>query len=89
MCCLAWSSQLQLAPEGPQLEKKSQAQAAVAQWIERWPANHRVPSSIPSWGTCLGCRPGSQYGVQEKQPYVELMFLSLPPSFSLPLEINK
>ena len=34
------------------------ALAGVAQWIERWPVNQNVPSSIPSQGTCLGCRPG-------------------------------
>ena len=34
------------------------ALAAVAQWIEHWPANQRVTGSIPSQGTCLGCRPG-------------------------------
>ena len=36
------------------------ALAGVAQWIERQPANQRVPSSIPSQGTYLGCRPGPQ-----------------------------
>ena len=34
------------------------ALAGVAQWIECGPANQRVASSIPSDGTCLGCRPG-------------------------------
>ena len=33
------------------------ALAGVAQWIEHWPANQRVANSIPSQGTCLGCRP--------------------------------
>ena len=32
--------------------------AGVAQWIEPGPANQRVMGSIPSQGTCLGCRPG-------------------------------
>ena len=36
------------------------ALAAVAQWIERWPASQGVSASIPSQGTCLGCRPGAQ-----------------------------
>ena len=36
--------------------------AAVAQWIECWPVNQRVPGSIPSQVTCLGCRPGPQQG---------------------------
>ena len=49
----------------------------VAQWIEHRPANQRVASSIPSQGTCLGCRPGPWYGAA--------MFLSLfLPPFPLP-----
>ena len=32
--------------------------ADVAQWIECWPVNQKVASSIPSQGTCLDCRPG-------------------------------
>ena len=36
------------------------ALAGVAQWIEHWTAKQRVASSIPSQGTCLGCRPGPQ-----------------------------
>ena len=34
--------------------KKITALAGVAQWIECWPANQKVTSSIPSQGTCLG-----------------------------------
>ena len=34
--------------------------AGVAQWIEHQPANQRVTGSIPSQGTCLGCRPDPQ-----------------------------
>ena len=34
------------------------ALASVAQWTECWPANREVAGSIPSQGTCLGCRPG-------------------------------
>ena len=26
--------------------------------FEHWPVNQRVTGSIPSRGTCLGCRPG-------------------------------
>ena len=33
--------------------------AAVAQWIERWPVNHRVASSIPSQGHMPGLQAGS------------------------------
>ena len=36
------------------------ALAGVAQWIELWPENQRVASSVPSQGTCLGCRPSPQ-----------------------------
>ena len=42
------------------------ALAGVAQWIECQPANQRVPSSIPSQGTCLGFWARSPVGgVQE------------------------
>ena len=34
--------------------------AEVAQWTERCTGNKRVTGCIPSWGTCLGCRPGPQ-----------------------------
>ena len=36
------------------------ALASVAQWIQHRPVNQRVAGSIPSQGTCLGCRPGPQ-----------------------------
>ena len=36
------------------------ALACVAQWIEHGPANQKVTGSIPSQGTCLGYRPGTQ-----------------------------
>ena len=36
----------------------SSSLAGAAQWIEYWPANPEVASSIPGLGTCLGCRPG-------------------------------
>ena len=38
-------------------KKKISTLAGVVQWNERWPVNQRVTSSIPSQGTCLGCRP--------------------------------
>ena len=38
----------------------SLALAGVAQWIECWPVNQRVASSIPSQGICLDCGPGPQ-----------------------------
>ena len=57
------------------LQEKDPALAGVAQRIECQPANQRVASSIPSQGTCLGCRPGPQLGAHERQPYVDV---SLP-----------
>ena len=36
------------------------ALVGVAQWIGHRPVNQRVTGSIPSQGTCLGCRPGFQ-----------------------------
>ena len=44
-------------------EKDHAALAGVAQWIERQPANQKVPGSIPSQGICLGCRSGPQWNV--------------------------
>ena len=40
----------------------SLALAGVAQCIEHRPENQPVAGSIPSQGTCLGCRPGPQCG---------------------------
>ena len=66
------------------------ALAGVAQRIERWPANQRVTGSIPSQGTCLGCRPGPQGGVvRGNHTVIETMFLSLSFSFPSPLSRNK
>ena len=60
------------------------ALASVAQWIECQPENQRNASSIPSWGTCLGCRPGPQGCTRGNHI---LMFLS--PTFSLPSPLSK
>ena len=59
--------------------------AGVAQWIEHRPANQRITSSIPSQGTCLGCRPGPQRGAFERQPHVDVS----PFSFSFPSPVSK
>ena len=60
------------------------ALAGVDQWIERQPANQRVTGSIPSQGTCLGCRPGPQWGTHERQPHMDVFLpLFLPPFSSL------
>ena len=34
--------------------------AGMAQWIELWPVNRKVASSIPRQGTCVGLGPGLQ-----------------------------
>ena len=63
------------------------ALAGVAQWIECQPVNQRVAGSIPSQGTCVGCRPGPQYGASERQPRIAVSLPPLlPPS---PLSKNK
>ena len=36
--------------------------SGLAQWIECWPEKQRVASSIPSQGTCQGCRQGPHLG---------------------------
>ena len=36
------------------------ALAGVAQWTEHRPAHQNVSISIPTQGTCLGCRTGPQ-----------------------------
>ena len=41
-------------------KKLGAALAGMAQWIEHRGANQNITSSIPSQGTCLGCRPGPQ-----------------------------
>ena len=56
------------------------ALAGVAQWIEREPTNQRVAGLIPSQGTCLGCGPGPQCGVHERQPHIDISL----PLFLLP-----
>ena len=64
------------------------ALTGVAQWIKCQPVNQRSASSSPSQGTCLGCEPGPQQGMGERQPHINvplLLFLSLFPS----LKINK
>ena len=44
------------------IEMDNPALASAAQWVESGTANQRVSGSIPSHGTCLGCRPGPQVG---------------------------
>ena len=55
-----------------QLKVRRHALAGVAQWTECQLANQRVTGSIPSQGTCLGCGPGPQWGVRERQPHIDV-----------------
>ena len=62
------------------------ASTGVAQWIECWPVNQRVTSSIPNQGTSLGCGPSPQWGAHERQEHIDA---SLPLSLPFPLSKNK
>ena len=62
------------------------ALAGVAQWVEHWPVNTKVTGSIPGQGTSLGCVPGPQLRVRERQP---IDVLSFSFSFLYPLSKNK
>ena len=55
------------------------ALAGVAQWIEHLPTNERVPSSIPSHGTCPGCGLGPRWGAHKRQPHIDISLLLLSP----------
>ena len=46
------------------IKRIREALAGVAQWIECQPSN-QVIGSVPGLGTCLGFRPGPQWGVGE------------------------
>ena len=74
-------------------QKEGMALADVAQWIECRPANQRVTGLNPSQGTCLGCRPGPQQGVCERQPHIDvslpLFLLPFPSLQSINQSINK
>ena len=58
--------------------------AGVAQWIECQPANQRVEGSIPSQGTCLGCRPGPQWEARERQSHIDVSL----PLFPFPISLK-
>ena len=64
------------------------ALAGVAQWTVCGPANQRVAGSIPSQGTCLGCRSGPQKGARERQPDIDVSLPLFLPPFPSP-KINK
>ena len=72
--------------------KSTSALAGVAQWIEHQPEKLRVSGSIPSQGTCLGCRLVPGWGGVQKATNLcfsltlMFFFLSLPSSLS---KINK
>ena len=65
------------------------ARAGVAQWIGHQPVNQRVTGSIPSQGTCLGCRPGPQVGDAQEATTHGCFFASFSCSLPLSLKINK
>ena len=67
-------------------KEEEKALAGVAQWIEGQPASRGVTGSIPSWGTCLDCGPGPQWGPRGRQPHI---VVSLSFSFPTPLSKNK
>ena len=73
-----------------EFKKQLTALAGVAQWIVCPPVNQKVAGSIPSQGTCLGCGPGPQKRVCERQPHIDVS-LSLSPSLPLSIKnkINK
>ena len=70
------------------VSEKCWALDGVAQWVEHWPANQKVAGLIPGQGTCLGCRPGPQWGGGCERQLINvsltLMFFSFffPPPFS-------
>ena len=57
------------------------ALADVAQWTECQPVNQRVVGSIPSQGTCQGCKPRPQSGAHKRQPHIDISLLLFLPSF--------
>ena len=64
-------------------ESSNQALACVAQWIECWPANQKVASSIPSQDTCLDCGPGPWLRACKRQLIdVSLIHKCFSPSLS-------
>ena len=67
------------------LQQQNVALVGVAQWIEHWPADQKIISSIPSQGMCLSCGPGPHFGPCHSQP----IDVSLSPSFPFSLKINK
>ena len=60
--------------------KNEGALTSVAQLVGHHPEKQGVMGLIPSQGTCLGCGPGPQLGVYERQPHIDV---SLPLCFFL------
>ena len=60
----------------------------MAQWVERCPTNQKVAGSIPTQSTCLGCRPGPQLGVSDRQ-LIDVSHVDAFLSLSLPLSLEK
>ena len=66
------------------LKSSDAALDGMTQWIECWPEDQSIASSIPSQGTCLGFEPGPRLGVCKRQPHIDVSLpLFLPPFPSL------
>ena len=65
-----------------EIENANHTLTGVTQLVGHHPAKRKVPSSIPSQGTCLGCRFGPGQGVQPISCSLSCASLSLfLPSF--------
>ena len=56
-----------IATVGELHNKVEKTLAGLAQWIEHGTMKQRIPSSIPSQSTCVGCGPSPQLGACERQ----------------------
>ena len=62
--------------------------AGVAQRIEHQPVNQKVTYSLPSQGTCLGCRSPVR-GMREATNWCSSRSIFLSLSFSLPSAVSE
>ena len=69
--------------------KEIDSSAGVAQWTELRPMNQRVVHLITSQDTCLGCRPGPQERVRDRQPHIDISLPVFLLPFPFSLKINK
>ena len=88
-----WTRCRHLAQGRSQRSKQSDELVSLKNLVWPWlvwlswlgiPTKQKVASSIPSQGTCLGCRPGPQWGMCKRQPHIDVSLpLFLPPFPSL------